>query len=349
MTEIILARDRVREFYSQYEIYLTPVLRFLLAFITYTLINTNIGTFEPINNIVVVFMTSLANAFMPSNAILLFTAAFIVLHLYKVSLECAAIVLIVFLVLFLVYFHFSPKDSLGVLLTPLAFILKVPFAVPISAGLAGNIFSCISVSCGVFVYYVVRFAKENTFSFNGDIEAAATDLREFLNTMLGNKTMLSYMLTFSATIIIVYLIRRLSIDYSWIIAIVVGAIVEILTMLLLGPMLGADINLGGLFIGTLVGVLLSFVLNFMLFSVDYSKTEYLQFEDEEYYYYVKAVPKIKEGYEDEVEVESPKNRHHSSKSATSKKHSRMSDEYDDEDEVWDDYPETQAGESGSRK
>ena len=30
----------------------------------------------------------------------------------------------------------------------------------------------------------------------------------------------------------------------------------------------------------------------MFFSVDYSRTEYVQYEDDEYYYYVKAVPKI---------------------------------------------------------
>ena len=33
------------------------------------------------------------------------------------------------------------------------------------------------------------------------------------------------------------------------------------------------------------------IYRFFVFSVDYSRTEYLQFEDEDYYYYVKAVPK----------------------------------------------------------
>ena len=33
-------------------------------------------------------------------------------------------------------------------------------------------------------------------------------------------------------------------------------------------------------------------LEFMIFSVDYSRTQRMQFEDDEYYYYVKAVPKI---------------------------------------------------------
>ena len=34
------------------------------------------------------------------------------------------------------------------------------------------------------------------------------------------------------------------------------------------------------------------ILEFFLFHVDYKRTERLQFEDDEYYYYVKAVPKI---------------------------------------------------------
>ncbi len=34
------------------------------------------------------------------------------------------------------------------------------------------------------------------------------------------------------------------------------------------------------------------VLELFLFSVDYSRSERLQFEDDEYYYYVKAIPKV---------------------------------------------------------
>jgi len=38
---------------------------------------------------------------------------------------------------------------------------------------------------------------------------------------------------------------------------------------------------------------LMLVLEFFLFNVDYTRAEYLQYEDDDYYYYVKAVPKIK--------------------------------------------------------
>ena len=39
-------------------------------------------------------------------------------------------------------------------------------------------------------------------------------------------------------------------------------------------------------------VIASLIYQLFVFSVDYSRTEYTQFEDDDYYYYVKAVPKI---------------------------------------------------------
>ena len=44
-------------------------------------------------------------------------------------------------------------------------------------------------------------------------------------------------------------------------------------------------------LGMIISILLSLVVQFFAHNVDYSRTEYVQFEDEEYYYYVKAVPK----------------------------------------------------------
>ena len=45
-------------------------------------------------------------------------------------------------------------------------------------------------------------------------------------------------------------------------------------------------------VGIIIGTLLAVFLQFMKCAVDYSRTEYTQFEDDDYYYYVKAVPKM---------------------------------------------------------
>ena len=46
-------------------------------------------------------------------------------------------------------------------------------------------------------------------------------------------------------------------------------------------------------LGGLLTVVIAWFLQFFLHSVDYTKAEKVQFEDDDYYYYVKAVPKIK--------------------------------------------------------
>ncbi len=45
----------------------------------------------------------------------------------------------------------------------------------------------------------------------------------------------------------------------------------------------------------LLAIGISYILQYFFFvlAVDYLGTEYIQFEDDDYYYYVKAVPKIK--------------------------------------------------------
>ena len=55
---------------------------------------------------------------------------------------------------------------------------------------------------------------------------------------------------------------------------------------------GAKINLILMIVGTVLGGVVGYLCQILFFSVDYSRTEYVQYEDDEYYYYVKAVPKI---------------------------------------------------------
>ena len=46
--------------------------------------------------------------------------------------------------------------------------------------------------------------------------------------------------------------------------------------------------------GSILSTGIGFLIEFLCFNLDYSRTEKVQFEDDEYYYYVKAVPKIKD-------------------------------------------------------
>lgn len=92
-------------------------------------------------------------------------------------------------------------------------------------------------------------------------------------------------------LLLVYLIRRRSVNHAWEAAIIAGTVVYVLVMVAGDLLLDVSVNYVTLIAGGVGAVLLGLVLEVMVFSVDYARTEYLQFEDDEYYYYVKAVPK----------------------------------------------------------
>ncbi len=97
---------------------------------------------------------------------------------------------------------------------------------------------------------------------------------------------------FAVVLIITYVIYRLSVDYSWYAAIIVGGLFEIILLLIGNVVLDASISIGEILLGSICAVIIGIIVQFFKTVVDYSRVENTQFEDEEYYYYVKAVPKI---------------------------------------------------------
>ena len=292
MTSLLVFREQLKKFYGKYELYITPVFKFLLALMTLIMINSSIGYMSELKNIAVVLVLALMWSFLPMNFIVVMAAAVTLGHLYKFSLECAVVALAVFLLLFILYFRFSPKDTIAVLLTPLCFMLKIPYVMPIAMGLVGTPVSAISVASGTVVYYTIKYMTDSasvlsTFEEDGALEK----FRYVIDGMLGNTAMFVTIAAFVATLIVVYLIRRLNVDYAWTIAMITGALLDVLVLLFGDLMYSTNSSILGVIVGSVVSVLLAKILEFFAFNVDYSRTEFVQFEDDEYYYYVKAVPK----------------------------------------------------------
>ncbi len=292
MTNLLVLREQLKKIYGKYEVYITPALKFLLAFASFTMINQTIGYMSALNSMAIVLILSLLCSFLPSNLTVVLAAGVALAHLYAFSLECAVVALAVFLLMFILYFRFSPKDTVVVLLTPLFFIMKIPYVIPLAMGLVGTPASVVSVACGIIVYYVIGYMNESASVLNTfDAEGAVEKFRYIIDGLMGNKSMLIMIAAFAVTIIVVYFIRRLSVDYAWTIAIITGSLADILILLFGDLMFNTNVSVLGLIFGSVISALLVKVLEFFVFNVDYSRTELVQFEDDEYYYYVKAVPK----------------------------------------------------------
>ena len=292
MTNLLVFREQLKKFYSKYELYITPLCKFLLALVSLLVINSRIGYMSTLKNAAVVLILALLCSFLPINLTIVIAAAVTLAHLYAFSVECAIVALAVFLLLFILYFRFSPKDTLAVLLTPICFVLKIPYVMPIAVGLIGTPASSVAVASGVIVYYMLAGMNESASVLNTfDADGMVDKFRYCIDTLMGDRAMMVAIVAFAATVLVVWFIRRLSIDHAWTIAMITGALLNILILLFGDLMYSTDISIIGLILGSIVSVLLVKVLQFFVFNVDYSRTEMVQFEDDEYYYYVKAVPK----------------------------------------------------------
>ena len=293
MTNLLVLREYLKGIYGKYEIYITPVEKLLLSFITLIMINRKLGYMSRLNEISTVLIAALLCSFLPMNFMIFIAALFIILHLYTFSLECAIVVLALFLVMFLLYFRFSSKDTVLVLLTPICCSLHIPFLMPLAAGLTGTPASAVSVGCGVAVYSVMQYVSDSVAALNSmDDESAMQKYRYIVDGLINNKAMLVMIVAFAVTVLVVWLIRRLSVSHSWTIAIVAGALTAV-SVLLVGDLIWeTNSSILSLVTGAVVSAALAKLLQFFIFNVDYSRTEYVQFEDDEYYYYVKAIPKM---------------------------------------------------------
>ena len=215
------------------------------------------------------------------------------LHLYAFNLICTIVVGVGFLLMFLVYLRFSPKDTLVVLLTPICFLLRIPYVIPLVMGLVGTPVSAVSIACGAVVYYMLHFVTQNVSSILAMVDEEMTvKFKYVVDGVLNNREMIITIAAFAVTVILVYLIRRLSIDYAWTIAMAAGVVVNIMVLLVGDLMFDTNVALLEVILGNILSLFVAAVLQFFVFNVDYSRTEKVQFEDDEYYYYVKAVPKI---------------------------------------------------------
>ena len=293
MTALLELRENLKKIYSRNEAFILPVIKFLLSFIVLSIINGKMGYMTKLDNMAIVLIVSLLCSFLPTGFMAFFAMMFAVLHMYALSIETAAVGLVVFLLLYLLFLRFTAKEALVVVLTPVLCMLKLPYVMPVAMGLIGTPASCVSVGCGVAVYYLLQTVITNAPTINSmGAEEATAKLRLLIDGMLGNKAMLVMIAAFAITVIVVYLIRRMSVDHSWTIAMVAGVMIEVMILLVGDLMYDTNLSIVSALLGAVVTLIACKIIEFFRFCLDYSRTEKVQFEDDEYYYYVKAVPKM---------------------------------------------------------
>ena len=294
MTVLIELKEKLKEFYGSCSGIVLPIVKFLLGLAVFLGINAQLGYLKVLNSMYVVLILSLLCAILPLNGMVFLAMLVILGHCFALHMVIAGLVALVLLVLWFLYLRFVPKDAPALLLTPLAFWIHIPSAVPVSYGLAGTPLSAFSTACGVVVYYMCSMihGKMEPMLHAAETPEIAVMVQEFFNGLFRNEEMLLVIIACALTILLVNVIRHSSADYAWQISIVAGSVAYAVIMIAGSLALDVQIALPSVLIGAAAGCLVGFILEFFLFGADYTRTEYLEFDDDDYYYYVKAIPKF---------------------------------------------------------
>lgn len=293
MATLLMIKEKLKMIYTDYNKIIRPTVKAIIAFMMLLAINDKIGYMGKLDSFLIILGLTAVCAFLPIGFMVFIGLVVVLLHLYALSLEIALVAFLIFLVMILLYLRFCQKDLILIVLVPLAFHFGIPYVMPLTVGILCGPLAALTVGCGVVIHYFIEYIAENALVIQGiSAEGTIEKIRLGIDGIIRNDGMLVTMICFLAATWIVYVLSRQAIEHAWSIAIFTGAMANVILSFMGILIFDNGPKVFGLLLGTVIAIPVAMVIGLLFRGADYSRTEKVQFEDDDYYYYVKAVPKM---------------------------------------------------------
>ena len=294
MIQLLLIRDSIKNVVTKYNSAITPIFRFLAAFITFALINGNLGYNEKLTGISVIVLLSGISAFLPTGVTVVFAAMLMIVHIYSASMFLSFIFIIIIAILYFMLIRFAPGYSALVIAVPVLSFFHLEALTPMAVGLTGSPISIFAIIPGILVSTLFNIIKEAVKMSSGSVQIE-DNLQTYvfvIKSLIENKLMILMIAAAIGVFFATYICRRLAVSNAYVLGIIVGMIANLIIMIVGGLIFEIKIDVLWVFIGTLLSGGLALIVQFFNYLLDYSSVEHLQFDDDDYFYYVTAVPKL---------------------------------------------------------
>jgi len=293
LTKLLEFRGMARSFFQKYQLIIEPLFRFVISYLAFHTINTALAYNETVANPVIELGMAAVGAFLPPVVLILLCALLAILQVYSASPILAALVVVIFAVLYCFIARFSGKYGYAVVAVPILFVFKMPYLIPLLLGMIATPMAIFPTASGVIIYFVFKVIQEAAVRQDiTSLDATLALYIDVVNSLFKHKEMFVTVAIFAVVILVMWMVRKLRFEFVFEITIVLGAIINILGFLLANLQLDINVGTGSMILGTIGSMLIVFVAQFFRVVLDYTSVEHVQFEDDDYYYYVKAVPKI---------------------------------------------------------
>ncbi len=294
MTKLVKWKETILEFTSRYEIYVMAAVRFVIGFAAFRLIIQNTGYMDILSRYPVAVLLALVCCFLPAGLMMFVGAVLILLELYALSMILCLLVGAVFLLMLCAYLRLSSRKGLYAMLTPILSVWGIPYAMPVTTGLRGEPYAVISVICGEVTYFMLRNALADPSLYaSAEDSGTSAAITQIVTELILDREMYLYLIAFAAAAVVTYCFCKLSFTQSHLVAAAIGLALEFAVIAIGEMWLDNGAVIPCVLIGCLVSCGILLVVWFFTYNLDYSREEKVQFEDDDYYYYVKAIPKRK--------------------------------------------------------
>lgn len=293
MNKLFELKDRMQDIYARYTVFVDKGMQFILALLVFHNISSQIGFFKPVASPVITIAMTLLCTILPIGATAVLSACLVMAHLFGLSIPALAIGAGLFLLVYIFCLRFTPEYSWVLLIVILLLQWHMWAVIPVALGLLGGASVAATALGGVVIYYFLAVIKQSFAVLKtGENAGIIADMAGLLKRYAANKEMWVMAFLVVAGILVVYLIRSRGIAHGWKVASAAGAIVSILVSVVGNIALGTHISYGFIFLSAVLAIAVGLLLELLFFSVDYKGVQSVQFEDDEFVYFVKAVPKV---------------------------------------------------------
>ncbi len=293
---LLMFRERAIQFYKMYEKIFIAMAKFITVIYMLIEINSTIGYAPLLTRGYMIGVIACIGAVLPIQYIMIGAMFIITIHLLSFNLFIGLGMGLICLCLYIFYIRLYPRESLVIILTILAFRLNLHYAVPIIAGLFGGFQVVVAILIGILSVFSIQCIEpivQVALKAEDSLKLCLDSLNIIGTQVVQNPTMLATMSILLVVFCIVFIVKRQMIDYAPYMAIVIGGAMNMLGFVIAILFLNVQVNVLLMVVMSILSVVIASIIQFMSKSLDYSRSETVQFEDEDNFYFVKVVPKIK--------------------------------------------------------
>ena len=119
MDNIYVIRERIEAVYGKHSKSFDKAFQFILAMITFTMINQNTGFMKSLSSPLISLGLAVVATFLPPAVMVVLATILLLAHTLAASIGIFAVSALIFLIMYIFYIRLAPKMAFVVLLTPI--------------------------------------------------------------------------------------------------------------------------------------------------------------------------------------------------------------------------------------